>query len=67
MLGKMQVKKWIPLIRITAEQFKSELKVGESTVIDVRRDSEYSAEHVEEAFSRPLSDINIWFSSIDDS
>jgi hydroxyacylglutathione hydrolase len=53
--------------RITAEQFKSELKVGESTVIDVRRDSEYSAEHVEEAFSRPLSDINIWFSSIDDS
>jgi glyoxylase-like metal-dependent hydrolase (beta-lactamase superfamily II)/rhodanese-related sulfurtransferase len=53
--------------RITAEQFKSELKVGEITVLDVRRDSEYSAEHVEEAFSRPLAEINIWFSSIDDS
>ena len=53
--------------RITAEQFKAELKVGESTVLDVRRDSEYSAEHVEEAFSRPLAEINIWFSSIDDS
>ena len=51
--------------RITASQFKNELKVGESIVLDVRRDSEYSAEHVEDAFSRPLSDINSWFSQID--
>ncbi|WP_317900003.1 MBL fold metallo-hydrolase [Aurantibacillus circumpalustris] len=47
--------------RITAQQFKTELKVGETKVIDVRKDSEYAAEHVEEAFSRPLSDINTWF------
>lgn len=51
--------------RITASQFKNELKVGESIVLDVRRDSEYSAEHVEEAFSRPLSEINSWFNQIE--
>lgn len=51
--------------RISADQFKKELKVGESIVIDVRKDSEYSAEHVEEAFSRPLANINDWFNSID--
>jgi len=53
--------------RISAEQFKSELKIGESTVIDVRKDSEYAAEHVEEAYSRPLAAINAWFASVDDS
>lgn len=52
--------------RITANQFKSELKVGETKVVDVRKDSEYAAEHVEEAFSRPLGDINTWFNFIDD-
>ena len=53
--------------RITAEQFKNELKIGESTVLDVRRDTEYAAEHVEEAFSRPLANINSWFKDVDDS
>jgi len=52
--------------RITAQQFKSELKVGETKVIDVRKDSEYAAEHVEEAFSRPLAEINTWFNFIDE-
>lgn len=51
--------------RITASQFKNELKVGESIVLDVRRDTEYAAEHVDDAFSRPLSDINSWFSQIE--
>jgi rhodanese-related sulfurtransferase len=36
----------------------------ESKVIDVRKDTEYSAEHVEEAFSKPLS-INDWIKDID--
>lgn len=53
--------------RINAQQFKTELVVGESTVLDVRKDSEYSAEHVEESYSRPLGDINQWFIGIDDS
>lgn len=50
--------------RISAQQFKTELKVGETPVIDVRKDSEYAAEHVAEAFSRPLATINTWFNSL---
>ena len=53
--------------RITANEFKNELVVGKTTVLDVRRDTEYAAEHVEEAFSRPLANINDWFKSIDDN
>ncbi len=53
--------------RIAATQFKNELNVGESIVLDVRKDSEYAAEHVEESFSRPLAEINNWFKTIDDS
>ncbi len=51
--------------RISASQFKTEFKMKESMVLDVRKDTEYAAEHVEEAFSRPLADINSWFNSID--
>jgi glyoxylase-like metal-dependent hydrolase (beta-lactamase superfamily II)/rhodanese-related sulfurtransferase len=50
--------------RINADQFKNELQVGVSKVIDVRKETEYEAEHVEEAFSRPLSSINLWFSEL---
>ena len=51
--------------RISAEEFAKEVKVGESKVIDIRKDSEYSAEHVEDAFSKPLSSINDWIKDID--
>ena len=50
--------------RITAKQFSEELVIGESKVIDVRKDSEYSAEHVEEAFSWPLASLNDWFDQL---
>lgn len=50
--------------RITAEQFASEVKIGESKVLDIRRESEYEAEHVEEAYSRPLASINEWVKDI---
>ena len=50
--------------RITAEQFANEVKIGESKVVDVRKDSEYEAEHVEEAYSRPLAAINEWVKDI---
>jgi glyoxylase-like metal-dependent hydrolase (beta-lactamase superfamily II)/rhodanese-related sulfurtransferase len=52
--------------RISADQFKSELKIGESKVIDVRKESEYTAEHVEDSFSMPLANINNWFNTIND-
>jgi glyoxylase-like metal-dependent hydrolase (beta-lactamase superfamily II)/rhodanese-related sulfurtransferase len=51
--------------RITAEQFKNELDVKSSTVVDVRRESEYRAEHVEESYNKPLDQINSWFAEMD--
>ena len=51
--------------RITAEQFAKEVKIGESKVIDIRKESEYAAEHVEEAYSKPLATINEWIKDID--
>jgi len=50
--------------RITADQFANEVKIGESKVIDVRKESEYQAEHVEDAYSRPLAAINEWVKDI---
>jgi hydroxyacylglutathione hydrolase len=50
--------------RITAEKFASEVKIGKSKVLDVRKLSEYQAEHVEEAYSRPLAEINEWAKDI---
>ena len=50
--------------RITAEEFEKEVKIGESKVVDVRKESEYEAEHVEDAYSRPLAAINEWVKDI---
>lgn len=50
--------------RISAVQFESEFKSKEFKVIDVRKDSEYAAEHVDQAFSRPLANINDWIKDI---
>jgi hydroxyacylglutathione hydrolase len=51
--------------RITADEFAKEVKIGESKVIDIRKDSEYAAEHVDEAYSKPLANINEWIKDID--
>ena len=53
--------------RITAYEFAAQFKVGESMVIDVRKESEYEAEHVEDAYSKPLAYINDWTKDIDQS
>ncbi len=50
--------------RITPEQFASEVKIGESKIIDVRKESEYAAGHIETAYSRPLAYINNWVKDI---
>lgn len=50
--------------RITAAEFEQQWH-KEATVFDVRRDGEYAAEHLEDAYSRPLSRINEWTSLID--
>jgi hydroxyacylglutathione hydrolase len=50
--------------RITASEFNEQYEHGKSVVIDVRKDSEYAAEHVEDAYSRPLASINDWIKDI---
>jgi glyoxylase-like metal-dependent hydrolase (beta-lactamase superfamily II)/rhodanese-related sulfurtransferase len=51
--------------RITINQFKNEVKIGESKIIDIRNESEYSEEHIEKAFNKPLANINNWINDID--
>jgi hydroxyacylglutathione hydrolase len=50
--------------RIAAEKFATDFKNGEVKVIDVRKESEYAAEHVQDAYSRPLANINDWIKDI---
>lgn len=50
--------------RITADAFAQQVKIGEDEIVDVRRESEYAAEHVEDAFSKPLAYINKWIKDI---
>lgn len=52
--------------RITPEEFAE--KFNENIkVIDVRKETEYEAEHVNDAFRRPLADINDWVGSLDNT
>jgi hydroxyacylglutathione hydrolase len=51
--------------RITSAQFAKEVNVKNDTVVDVRRESEYTAEHVEESYNKPLDQINSWFAEMD--
>jgi hydroxyacylglutathione hydrolase len=53
--------------RITPEEFAKRFKAGESKVIDVRKESEYAAEHVEDAYSWPLAYINDWVKDVNPS
>lgn len=50
--------------RITAEEFARRVKIGQDKIIDVRKESEFAAEHVEEAYNRPLQYINDWMKEI---
>jgi rhodanese-related sulfurtransferase len=50
--------------RISAKEFSNQFKIGESVVIDVRKESEYEAEHIEEAYSKPLAYINEWIKDV---
>jgi len=51
--------------RISANQFATEFVNNETYVIDVRRDTEYAAEHVADAYNRPLAFINEWFHGLE--
>lgn len=51
--------------RISAEQFASEVDVTKDKIFDIRKETEYAAEHVENAYNMPLSVINEWIKDID--
>jgi hydroxyacylglutathione hydrolase len=51
--------------RIPAAQFAREFDREKSVVVDVRKESEYQAEHVEDAYNRPLAYINDWLPTVD--
>ncbi len=50
--------------RISAEQFASSVNTEQDEVIDVRKESEYAAEHIENATSKPLAYISEWIKDI---
>lgn len=50
--------------RISAADFASKVKIGEDTVIDVRRETEYASEHLDEAYNKPLAYINDWVKEV---
>jgi glyoxylase-like metal-dependent hydrolase (beta-lactamase superfamily II)/rhodanese-related sulfurtransferase len=50
--------------RISAEQFSNDVKIGVSKVVDIRKESEYAAEHIDEAYSKPLAYINDWIKDV---
>jgi rhodanese-related sulfurtransferase len=52
--------------RISADEFANQFN-EDSKIIDVRKPTEYEAEHVNEAFSRPLDAISEWAGEINDS
>jgi glyoxylase-like metal-dependent hydrolase (beta-lactamase superfamily II)/rhodanese-related sulfurtransferase len=50
--------------RISAEEFAAEADPAKDKIIDIRRETEYEAEHVEDAYNRPLAYINDWIKDI---
>jgi glyoxylase-like metal-dependent hydrolase (beta-lactamase superfamily II)/rhodanese-related sulfurtransferase len=50
--------------RISTEEFASKFDVEKSVIVDVRKETEYAAEHVSDAFSKPLAYINEWTKDI---
>jgi glyoxylase-like metal-dependent hydrolase (beta-lactamase superfamily II)/rhodanese-related sulfurtransferase len=50
--------------QVSAEQFAKEVVIGVTKVVDVRRESEYEAQHLDAAFSKPLAYINDWSKDI---
>jgi hydroxyacylglutathione hydrolase len=50
--------------RMTATQFAATVQLPEATVLDVRKATEYAAEHVDGAYNKPLAYINDWIKDL---
>lgn len=53
--------------RISADEFAQRVDTNNDVIIDVRKEGEYAAEHVENAYSKPLAYINEWIKDIQPS
>lgn len=54
------------ITRITAEEFAQEIDEN-SVILDVRKPSEFSAEHIENALHKSLAEINEWLPILQDT
>lgn len=54
------------ITRISADEFADQYTAG-TKVIDVRKPTEYAAEHVNEAYNKPLDYIADWIGNVDDN
>lgn len=52
------------ILRVSAKEFEKIFDPEKDQVIDVRKESEYAAEHLEDAYNRPLAFINEWIKEI---
>jgi glyoxylase-like metal-dependent hydrolase (beta-lactamase superfamily II)/rhodanese-related sulfurtransferase len=50
--------------RITAKEFEEVVDINSDLVVDLRKESEYTAEHLENAYNKPLAYINEWVKDI---
>jgi hydroxyacylglutathione hydrolase len=50
--------------RITTTEFEKDFELGKDKLVDLRKESEYAAEHVEDAYNRPLNYINDWIKDV---
>jgi glyoxylase-like metal-dependent hydrolase (beta-lactamase superfamily II)/rhodanese-related sulfurtransferase len=50
--------------RLTAAQFAKVVNIGEDMIIDVRKETEYAAGHVDQSYNKPLAYINEWIKEI---
>jgi len=53
------------IYRISAKRFEEAIKDKTVKIIDIRKESEYKAEHIDEAYNKPLAYINEWITQID--
>ena len=50
--------------RISSDEFANNFEVEDDQVIDVRKESEFDAEHIQHAINKPLANINDWIKEI---
>jgi hydroxyacylglutathione hydrolase len=50
--------------RISAEAFAQNVDVEKDLILDVRKEGEFAGEHVENAYLRPLAQINEWIKDV---